>query len=463
MKNTIGMALSLATGCILSSTVWAGNPSQDKERPPNVILIMADDLGYECIGAYGGTSYETPQIDRLAETGIRFANAHAQPICTPSRVQIMTGKYNVRNYVKFANLDPKETTFGHLFRDAGYKTCMVGKWQLGGGYNQPGHFGFDNYCLWRLINHQNISRYPNPGIAMDGRFISHENGEYGPDVIFDYAAEFIESSKDQPFFLYYSMLLVHNPFEPTPQSEHWDPKSRGLDNSDVDRGGKEFNNPAHFPDMVNYMDREVGKLVARLEELGLRENTVIIFTGDNGTTRGVQSMVNGKTVQGGKGLPTDGGTHVPLVANWPGVIPEGRVCKDLVDFSDILPTLCDIGGVAVPEPLNASLDGRSFFPQMKGQDGHPREWIYSWYQRRTDRNEIWESVRNERYKLYADGNFYDLQRDILELDPLNLNSLTGEQQETRKQFQQILEDYAALRPHELRAPNKKPGFHGTKK
>lgn len=454
--NPIGLFLvvgSFALSLVLGSAAV-------EARAPNVILIMADDLGYECIGAYGGTSYETPHIDQLAETGIRFENAHAQPICTPTRVQIMTGKYNVRNYVKFANLDPSQKTFGNLFKEAGYKTCMVGKWQLGGGLKQPGYFGFDNYCMWRLVSGvDNISRYPNPGLAVDGEYISYQNGEYGPDVISDYAGDFIETNKDQPFFLYYSMLLVHNPFEPTPQSGHWDPKAVGLDNIK----GSDFNNTTHFPDMMNYMDKEVGKLVAKLEELGLRENTVIIFTGDNGTTQGVTSLVNGKKVAGGKGLPTDAGTHVPLIANCPGVIPAGQVSEDLVDVSDILPTVCDIGRVPIPEPLHASLDGRSFFPQMKGEKGNSREWVYCWYQRRIDVNEIWESVRNVRYKLYADGNFYDLEKDILELEPLDLNSLTEEQEAIRKQFRQVIDDYAALRPEALRAPNKKPGYHRQKR
>ena len=454
LGKAIAVCLLLAGLCGARSVSGESNG----KRPPNVILVMADDLGYECIGAYGGSSYKTPHIDRLAETGIRFDHAHAQPICTPSRVQIMTGKYNVRNYVKFAHLDPKETTFGNLFRDAGYKTCMVGKWQLGGGYDAPGNFGFDNYCMWRLINNGNISRYPNPGIAMDGKFVSHENGEYGPDVLFDYASGFIEKNRDEPFFLYYSMLLVHNPFEPTPQSDQWNPEARGLDNIK----GSDFNDITHFPDMMEYMDKEIGKLIAKLEDLGVRENTVVIFTGDNGTTQGVTSKVNGKAVRGGKGLPTDAGTHVPLIGNCPGLIPEGQASADLVDFSDILPTLCDIGGVPVPASLSSSIDGRSFWPQMQGLAGSPRDWTYGWYQRRTDRNEIWEFVRDKRYKLYLDGNFYDLENDILELEPLESTSLTDGQKAVRDQFQQVLDRYASLRPDELRAPNKRPGFHRKK-
>ena len=113
----------------------------------NVIVIMADDMGYECVSANGETGYKTPHIDRLMAEGMRFTNCHSQPICTPSRVQIMTGIYNHRNYLKFGLLDPAATTFGHLFKNAGYKTCVAGKWQLLGGLEGPNHFGFDEYCL----------------------------------------------------------------------------------------------------------------------------------------------------------------------------------------------------------------------------------------------------------------------------------------------------------------------------
>ena len=199
-------------------------------KPMNVILIMADDLGYECLSSYGGESYKTPHLDRLSAGGMTFLNAHSQPICTPSRVQIMTGKYNVKNYKKFAYLDPNEKTFAHYFKDAGYKTCMVGKWQLAGGIDAPYHFGFDEYSLWRIMKNDNQSRYPNPGIVENGEFKNYQNGEYGPDRMNQFALKFIEDNKDKAFMLYYSMLLVHNPFEPTPDSEDWDPEAIGLDN-----------------------------------------------------------------------------------------------------------------------------------------------------------------------------------------------------------------------------------------
>ncbi|MHC4745049.1 MAG: sulfatase-like hydrolase/transferase, partial [Planctomycetota bacterium] len=363
-------------------------------KRPNIILIMADDLGYECIGANGGTSYKTPVLDELARGGIRFEHCYSQPLCTPSRVKLMTGIYNVRNYVRFGLLDPKQTTFAHLLKEAGYATCVVGKWQLLGGLEGPGHFGFDEYCLWQLTRRP--SRYPCCGLEVNGREVNYDRGGYGPDVVSDYACDFIRRKKDKPFLVYYPMILTHCPFEPTPDSADWDPRSKG---SKTYKG-----DPKYFGDMVTYMDKIIGKLAATLEKLGLRENTLILFTGDNGTDAPVVSMMDGRPVKAGKGQTTDAGTRVPFIANWPGVIPEGKVCKDLVDFSDFLPTLCECAGINVPERLN--IDGRSFMPQLRGLKGNPREWIYCWYARNGGPTGK-EFTRNQRYKLYRTGKFYD--------------------------------------------------------
>lgn len=432
----------------------------------NVILIMADDLGYECIGAYGGTSYRTPNIDNLAKGGIRFNKAFSQPMCTPSRVKIMTGKSNVRNYTSFATLDKNETTFGNLLQNSGYETCITGKWQLGGERDRIKHFGFNKYCVhaverWNFKNH---SRYPNPGLAIDGELVSFDNGEYGPDVILDYAINFIESNQEKPFFLYYPMNLVHRPFEPTPDSDEWDPSSVGIDNLKTERTGKSIQEEdKYFSDMVHYMDKIIGKLINELEVLGLRNNTVIIFTGDNGTTPGIKSVCNDKLVIGRKSWTTDAGTHVPLIVNCPGYIPKGQVSNDLIDFSDILPTICEITQTTIPDELSRTLDGRSFLPQLLGQKGNPRKWIYSWYQDwrytlgTSKKNTVWENVSNGRYKLYSSGYFYDLEKDIYEKKHLDLDSLSDEQKVIRNEFQTILDQYAKLRPKELRDENQRAG------
>ena len=408
---------------------------------PNIVLIIADDLGYECIGADGGTSYKTPVLDNLAKTGARFEHCYSQPLCTPSRVQIMTGMYNVRNYVRFGLLDRRQTTFAHLLKRDGYVTCIAGKWQLGNQQDAPQHFGFDEACLWqhtvrgnKTDGHDN--RYVNPTIDINGKTIALPEGSFGPDVCSDFLCDFMEAHKAEPFFIYYPMILTHCPFVPTPDSMDWDPTSKG---SPSYKGQAKY-----FSDMVTYMDKMVGKITAKLETLGLRDNTLILFTSDNGTDKPVVSFMNGRRVAGGKGKMTDAGTRVPLIANWPGVIPEGRVYTDLVDFSDFLPTLCEAAGVAVPSALK--IDGRSFLPQLQGKKGAPREWIYCWYNR-SGRPTGKEWTRNQRYKLYRTGEFYDVSKDIFEKKPFA--TLSPEAQRMRAMLQEALDRYKNARPVEL--------------
>ncbi|MCA9204414.1 MAG: sulfatase-like hydrolase/transferase, partial [Planctomycetales bacterium] len=166
-------------------------------KQPNVILIMADDLGYETIGANGGTSYATPHLDALAQSGMRFEHCYVQPLCTPTRVQLMTGLYNVRNYIRFGYMDPDSTTFGNLFQRAGYSTCIVGKWQLGQDPQLPKKFGFDEHCLWQHVRRP--PRFANPGLEVNGEIRDYDDGEYGPDLVNDYALDFLERHKDKPF------------------------------------------------------------------------------------------------------------------------------------------------------------------------------------------------------------------------------------------------------------------------
>jgi len=406
-------------------------------RKPNIILIMADDLGYETIGANGGTSYPTPQLDKLSATGVRFTHCFVQPLCTPTRVQIMTGRYNVRNYINFGNMDPQAITFGNLLKQAGYATCIVGKWQLGHDVNLPKRFGFDESCLWQHTRRP--PRYANPGLEINGVEKDYAHGEYGPDLVNDYALDFMTRKKDGPFFLYYPMMLTHGPYQATPDSRDWDPKAQG----------EQVNTKAeHFGDMVTYMDKLIGKLVAKLDSLGIRDNTLLVFVGDNGTGRGTRSMMGDRLVVGGKGTTTDAGMHVPLIASWPGEIADGRVCSDLVDSTDFLPTILDAAGVVTPP--SHTLDGRTFLPQILGAEGQPREWIYSWYSPRQSANlTVREFAFSHRYKLYRSGEFFDLDKDVEEKQPLAAASLDGEAAVAAKLLQGVLDQFKEVRPSEL--------------
>jgi arylsulfatase A len=414
------------------------------ERKPNVVLIMADDFGYEAVSANGGESYRTPNLDRLAAGGMRFEHCHVQPLCTPTRVQLMTGIYNIRNYVDFQLMDPKVTTFGQLLKKAGYATAIAGKWQLGTDPNGPRDLGFDESVLWQLTRRP--PRYANPGLEINGKEKDYDNGEYGPKLINDFALDFVTRHKDRAFFLYYPMILTHDPFQPTPDSRDWDPKAKGETNSFSKE--KVNLNVKYFADMTAYMDKMVGRLVAKIDELGLRENTLILFLGDNGTDVDVVSRFKGQPYRGGKGTRTARGTHVPFIANWPGNIPAGRVNTDLIGSVDFLPTICDVAGAPVPTSLQ--IDGRSFRPQLLGQTGDPREWLYVWYARYGGPTAMFEFVLSKQHKLYRDGAFYDLAADPFEEKPaLRVPSLTGAQAAAARKLQAALDQYSNVRPPHL--------------
>jgi len=402
---------------------------------PNIILIMADDLGKECIGAYGCTEYETPVLDGLAAKGIRFDYCFAQPICTPSRVQIMTGKYNHRNYTGFGLLDPKEKTFGNLLRDAGYKTCIAGKWQLGGDVDTPDDFGFDEYCLWFLYPPEN-----QPGGKHQGRrywepYRFWENGKmkevaedaYGPDLVCDYVNGFIgRQKKDEPFFVYFPMLLTHAPFDPTPSSPADAPREFAQ---------WKYKDDKYLKDMVEYMDQSIGRIIHALEMNGLAENTIIVFTGDNGTDKVATTETTNGPVKGGKGLMTDGGTHVPLIIYNPLHKPASHVSDNLIDFSDFYPTLAEIAEVTSG---SRPADGVSFAAQLCGKKGTPREWVFSHYWKNgRSPDGTTDSARNHRYRLYSDGRFYDVVTDVLEESPIKQGS--PEQNKVREKLKKAIE------------------------
>lgn len=408
---------------------------------PNIVLIMADDMGYECLSSNGSLDYRTPNLDRLAARGVRFEHCYSQPICTPSRVKLMTGKTNKRNYIQFGKLDRKQKTFAHLLKDAGYKTCIAGKWQLGREVDSPQHFGFEQSLLWqhtrgRMDKEKHDTRFPNPRLEENGKPIDFAQGEFSSDLFVNFIGHFMEENREKPFLVYYPMALVHCPFSPTPDSEEWDPTSHG---SKTYKGDPEF-----FADMVAYCDKTVGKLNAKLDELGIRDNTLLIFVGDNGTDVPIVTNTTFGQVVGAKGQMVDGGNRVPCVVSWPAILKKGRVTQDLIDFSDILPTICEAVGATIPAEFG--VDGRSFLPQLKGEKGNPRESIYMWYSRSGKVSEARVFARNQRYKLYESGEFYDVPNDRLEKHPLSADSLNDDQQKVKTMLQRQLAQFADIVP-----------------
>ncbi|OUX37895.1 MAG: hypothetical protein CBE26_02280 [Kiritimatiellaceae bacterium TMED266] len=411
--------------------LWLFSGRAWSEDRPNIILIMVDDFGHECVESYGGESYSTPQLTRMASEGAQFNQAHAQNICTPSRVQIMTGQYNVRNYVRFATLDQSQHTFGQAFRCAGYATAVVGKWQLGGDAKTIAMLGFDEHCLWNIRGAAG-ERYVSPTLLTNGEALSYP-GKYGPELQQDFAKRFIMEHVDRPFFLYYPMTLPHYPFQPTPHSSDWDP----------DRDPS-FNEPAYFGEMVAYLDYLVGDLIETVDQAGLAENTLILFTADNGTDHRITSFQEGVAVRGAKGKMTMDATQVPFLVRWPSRVAAGLEVDGLIDFSDIFSTFRDIAGL--PDASADGQDGVSFLPLLESRSTQVRDHSYCWYMERTDMTDIKCFVQNETYKLHSDGRFINKKIDRFEKSPLPDDRLTTEEIAVKERFAMEMQRYGRLRP-----------------
>lgn len=444
------LALQLSSRLDARSPVSGGSP--------NIILLMADDLGYECLSSNGGSPYRTPELDRLAATGVRFRHCHSQPLCTPSRVQIMTGQYNYRNYVKFGLLRPGERTFAHVLRQAGYRTAIAGKWQLGGDSEGVRKFGFDRHCLWHLKGRG--SRFWEPIIVEDGVEISDRvKDRYGPDVFVDFIEKFIEEGGEKPFFVYFPMALTHWPFVPTPDSPPGGSRERS-GRYDGQRGGLEY-----FPDMVAYTDKLVGRLDRKLAELGIRDDTVLMFTGDNGNATNITSRLEGREIQGAKGTMIDAGDRVPLVVSWPGGIPTPHTSDALVDFTDFLPTLAELAGQDLGTEI--PVDGVSFVPVLTEKSAGKRTWSLCHYNPRPpvkpgneaalrklekrlagqrEAKRLGRYIRTRRFKLFDDGRFYDLVADPLESRSLPPGSTGKEGEAVRVRLAGVLADLPPFRP-----------------
>jgi arylsulfatase A len=378
------------------------------------VFIMADDLGLECINSYGGTSYKTPNLTRMAEQGMQFSHGFSTPLCTPTRVQVMTGRYPFRTgWTRLIDkrapdqqyFDPsKEITFGQMLQGAGYATAVAGKWQLSRLVDYPHHprdCGFQTSRLWTWkILERFQPRYWNPSMWQDGQSLPTLAQDYGPDLCCDFLIDFMRQNRDKPFFAYYPMLLPHGPFFNTPG----DGLRRRVGSSDQ----------RWFGSMVKHMDGLVGRIIQSIDRLGLAERTLIVFTGDNGTKRSIQSMREGQLRLGGKGRISENGCRVPLIVRWPGTVQAGSRTEALVDLSDMMPTFAQVAGA--PLPPGVTIDGQSFLPVLKGQSSGSREWVFTQLGKR-------RAVREHRWKFVSGGNLYDLEADPMEQRPITKATL----------------------------------------
>ena len=418
--------------------------------PPNVIFILLDDLGKEWLSCYGSTDLKTPHIDELAQEGLRFDNVYAMPQCTPSRMCLLTGQYPYRNgWVNHwdvprwgagarYDIDAYPCNLGLMMRKAGYSTACSGKWQINDFRTEPQVLeasGFDEWCMWtgyEADNPPSAERYWDPYIITHDREAQTYEGAFGPDMFSDFVIDFARRKSDEqaPFFIYYPMVLTHTPFTTTPH----EPKAE----SNLDK---------HMA-MVRYSDHLLGRLIDALNNMGIRENTLLIFTTDNGTTPEMVGHLENRAIKGGKAKTIEPGVNIPFIANWPGTIPPDRVSDALVDFTDIIPTLADLSHQPIPGP--DQVDGSSIAPYLRGEVQHTaREWILSMggqnYAKVSDQgveNEWYfrdRVVRDRRYKLYVGTDRFPEKLIDLAEDPDEKNDITGTESEQALQARKKLE------------------------
>lgn len=443
MKKLLQLALLLCCG---------GYALQGTTQP-NVVFILIDDISHYGISAYGAKQLNseqgffdsvpvaTPQIDRLANEGLLAEHAFTYPICEPTRVALMSGMNNDRNFIQAKALHESQITFGDIFKRAGYVTGITGKWkQSRGTAAVPGEhyveqFGWDEVHCFDLLYEG--ARHIDPNFVINGKIswfnkgVDPETGRryFGPDLANRFALDFIERHRDEPFFLYYPMLLVHDEHTPTPDTQPEAP----YDNFEVmthtgvraenQYGAFKGDDRRYFPDMMAYMDKLIGAVTDKLDALGLREKTLIVVMGDNGT-KGCFSytLEDGSRFMGGKGHTTANGLQVPLILSMPGTIAEGSRYGGLVNLTDLYPTLCEFAGLEIPNPDD--LDGISFWSQASGRDsGIHREHIYTWYNANkamTDTKQLVRFAQERDFKRYApdaghpEGRFFDLRTDPYE-------------------------------------------------
>lgn len=406
-------------------------PSADREaraagneaRPPNVLFILADDLGMDLVSCYGSDQFKTPHVDALAAEGMRFRYCHTSPVCGPSRCQFTTGMYpfrtsHVENSPHVASIDPAPLpSVAKVLKGGGYATGLCGKWHMS---QTPQDWGFDEFGArgakyWM-------------GTDKDGKRL------YGQDVLYDWAADFVRRHAAHPFFLWYSLHVPHADLSYTPDSapeivarckdRNLDPKARKALGQTI------------MADNLAYMDKLIGKLTAELDRLKLREKTLVVFAGDNGTG-GWLATIGGRKLAGAKRHMQDGGATVPLIACWPGTTPAGKVCDDLVGFEDFLPTFAELAGASLPK--EKGIDGVSFAPQLRGEKGRPRECIFTQYVNH------W-FVRDHRRKLYDDGRLVDTTDYPFQEKELP----AGAEPDVRRKFQKAMDDLgvaAVMRAH----------------
>ena len=449
------------------------------EEKLNVVLILIDDINHYGISAYGANkvsstqgffenvSFETPRMDSLADDGLLCGSAYTYPLCEPTRIALMSGQNNRRNYLNCKSQHASDITFGDLFKRAGYETCIVGKWKQTRGTKEIAgkdyvfEFGWDEFFCFDVVGEGR--RMIEPYFVSNGEVIGYKGIDpqtgrrwYGPELINRYALDYLERKKEEPFFLYYSMVLMHSEHTPTPDTR---PES-DFDNFDVTQKGKyghmKGDDRRYYKDMITYTDKMIGQVLDKLDALGLAENTLVVVMGDNGSKESFEYILpDGSTYIGHKGWQKESGLHVPLLLRAPGRIPAGEKYDELVYVTDILPMLCEAADVEIPNSEN--IDGISFWPQATGASTQAhRDSICTWYIGNNHFSEeefILEYAFDKQFKRYApdamypEGRFFEWGKDP--------DELAGEPERKKVPQKWNRYRYAGLDLDELTGPQKK--------
>jgi len=423
-----------------------GDTVVTQKGPPNIIFFVANDMGYEMPTFDGGGSYNTSHLDSLAANGMVFDQCWATPNSSPSRVELLSGVYNFQNYLTWGwgNYNPLYVSIAQSLQYKGYKTSVVGAWDLNNANVGINIVGFNDHCVWGETTLFSGFLYKNPDLYENGLVLpsAATQGKYSEDIISQHAMNFIDSNKNKPFFIYYSFLLVHKPFQPTPLDA-----SFSSFNAPSPTFDDTYSDTSYIASMTHYLDLKVGAIVSKIKKLGLEKNTIIVFTSTNGSAPGYHSLFNGKQVMGEKGQTTKLGTHVPLLVYWPGHIAPGSKSHNLVDFTDFYPSFVDMATSLNKPP---GLPGISFYPQLFGFSGSARSWTYCYYDPYPVINPyIPENTttpvsyaQDKEYKLYKTGNkagnFYHFTVDPEEVQPIQDSQLTATEVSVKQKLKTAL-------------------------
>lgn len=468
-------------------------------QSPNIIYILADDLGYNELGCYGQEKIETPNIDKLAETGMRFSQHYSgSPVCAPARCNLLTGLHpghafvrgnhewgsrgkvwDYRAMINDSTLEgqypmPDTTvTIAMLLQQAGYATAMIGKWGLGAPHTHsiPNKMGFDYFCgyncqriahtYYPVFLYENEHRIylnndtvkPHLGLKKGADSLDEKSyrefalNDYAPDIMHSRALDFISGNKDKPFFLYYATPIPHLPLQAPKKWVDYYVNKFG-DEEPLVKAAYYPNRYPHatYAAMISYLDQQVGELVSKLKELGIYDNTLIIFTSDNGPTyidadtKWFESAKPFQTITDRtKGHVYEGGIRVPMIASWPGVIKPRTETNHISAFWDVMPTLCDIARTVSPKYT----DGLSFLPVLKGEKQEPHEYLYwefaGYGGQQAVRMGKWKAVRNN----LKNGNLSD-KTARLKMELYNLEEDIQEENDVSEQYPGIVKQMGEI-------------------